>query len=172
MSHRLSHPQPLSAEHRLETFACGESSLDDWLRRRALHNQATGASRTFVVTDETGQVLAFNALAAGAVSHQESPGSVRRNMPDPVPVMVLARLAVDQRLQGRQVGGALLRDALQRTVLVAQNIGVRALLVHAMNERARRFYAHYGFVASPVNPLTLMHPLHVKSGIEAQPGAH
>lgn len=162
MSQKLSSPQPLSAEHRLEDFACGESSLDDWLRRRALINQTTGASRTFVVTDESGQVLAYYALAAGAVSHQESPGTIRRNMPDPVPVMVLARLAVDQRLQGQQVGGALLKDALQRAVSVAQNIGVRAMLVHALNDRARQFYAHYGFVPSPANPMTLMLPLHAR----------
>ena len=162
MSLKLSSPQPLSAEHRLEDFACGETSLDDWLRRRALINQTTGASRTFVVTDESGQVLAYYALAAGAVSHQESPGAIRRNMPDPVPVMVLARLAVDQRLQGQQVGGALLKDALQRAVSVAQNIGVRALLVHVLNDRARQFYAHYGFVPSPANPMTLMLPLHTR----------
>lgn len=162
MSLKLSSPQPLSAEHRLEDFACGESSLDDWLRRRALINQTTGASRTFVVTDESGQVLAYYALAAGAVSHQESPGTIRRNMPDPVPVMVLARLAVDQRLQGQQVGGALLKDALHRAISVAQNIGVRAMLVHALNDRARQFYAYYGFVPSPANPMTLMLPLHAR----------
>jgi GNAT superfamily N-acetyltransferase len=160
MSQKLLPPRPLSAVHRLEDFSCGESSLDEWLRRKALPNQASGASRTFVVTDETGRVLAYYALAAGAVSHQEATGAIRRNMPDPVPVMVLARLAVDQQAQGHQLGGALLQDALQRAVLVAQSIGVRALLVHALNERARQFYAHYGFVPSPANPMTLMLPLH------------
>jgi len=162
MSGRLSAPQPLAADHRTEGFSCGEASLDEWLRRRALVNQTTGASRTFVVTDDQGQVLAYYALAAGAVSHQESPGSIRRNMPEPIPVMVLARLAVDQRLQGRQVGGALLKDALRRAAAVAQNVGVRALLVHALNEHARQFYIHYGFMASPVNPLTLMLALRTK----------
>ena len=162
MSGRLSAPQPLAADHRTEGFSCGEASLDEWLRRRALVNQTTGANRTFVVTDDQGQVLAYYALAAGAVSHQESPGSIRRNMPEPIPVMVLARLAVDQRLQGRQVGGALLKDALRRAAAVAQNVGVRALLVHALNEDARQFYIHYGFVASPVNPMTLMLALHTK----------
>jgi GNAT superfamily N-acetyltransferase len=162
MSGRLSAPQPLAADHRTDGFSCGEASLDEWLRRRALVNQTTGASRTFVVTDDQGQVLAYYALAAGAVSHQESPGSIRRNMPEPIPVMVLARLAVDQRLQGRQVGGALLKDALRRAAAVAQNVGVRALLVHALNEDARQFYIHYGFVASPVNPMTLMLALHTK----------
>ena len=162
MSGRLSAPQPLAADHRTEGFSCGEASLDEWLRRRALVNQTTGASRTFVVSDDQGQVLAYYALAAGAVSHQESPGSIRRNMPEPIPVMVLARLAVDQRLQGRQVGGALLKDALRRAAAVAHNVGVRALLVHALNEHARQFYIHYGFVASPVNPMTLMLALHTK----------
>lgn len=157
---KLLPPQPMAAEHRLEGFSCGESTLDEWLHRRALINQTSGASRTFVVTDEAQQVVAYYALAAGAVSHQDSPGSVRRNMPDPVPVMVLARLAVDQRLQGQQVGSALLKDALQRAVAVAQNIGVRALLVHALGERAKKFYNHYGFLSSPVNPMTLMLPLH------------
>ena len=163
MSQKLLPPQPMKAEHRLEDFSCGEPALDEWLRRRALTNQTTGASRTFVVTDEAGQVLAYYAVAAGAVSHQQSPGSIRRNMPDPVPVMVLARLAVDQRLQGRQVGGALLKDALQRAVSVAQDIGIRALLVHALNDRARQFYSHYGFLPSPANPMTLMLPLRAAS---------
>jgi GNAT superfamily N-acetyltransferase len=163
MSLKLSPPEPLSVKHRLGDFACGESSLDEWLRRKALINQTTGASRTFVVSNEVEEVLAYYALAAGAVSHRESPGSIRRNMPDPVPVMVLARLAVDQRLQGQQVGGALLKDALQRAVSVAQNIGVRALLVHALNDRARQFYSHYGFVPSQANPMTLMLPLHSKT---------
>lgn len=164
MSITLSPPQPLLAEHRLADFSCGEPSLDDWLRRRALLNQTTGASRTFVVVDASGQVRAYDALSAGAVSHQESPGSIRRNMPDPVPVMVLGRLAVDQSLQGQHMGAALLQDALNRAASVAQNIGVRALLVHALNERAQQFYSHYGFVPSPLNPMTLMLPLHAKGG--------
>lgn len=162
MNEPLLPPQPLAAAHRLGGFSCGEPTLDEWLQRRALLNQTTGARRTFVVADDAGQVLAYYALAAGAVSHQAAPGTIRRNMPDPVPVMVLARLAVDQRLQGQQVGGALLRDALQRAMVVAQHIGVRALLVHALNERARAFCAHYGFVASPAHPMTLMLPLHMK----------
>jgi GNAT superfamily N-acetyltransferase len=163
MSPRLLAPQPLGAGHRLDGFSCGETSLDEWLRRRALINQTNGASRTFVVSDEMGQVLGYYALAAGAVSHQDSPGSIRRNMPDPVPVMVLARLAVDRRVQGQHLGGALLNDALQRAVSVAHNIGVRAMLVHALNDQAQRFYRHYGFVPSPVYPMTLMLPLHIKT---------
>ena len=162
MNEALDPPQPLSVGHRLDSFSCGESSLDEWLRRRALVNQTTGASRTYVVTGEHHHVRAYYALAAGAVSHQASPGRIRRNMPDPVPVMVLARLAVDQRLQGQRIGGAVLQDAVSRTVLVAQSIGVRALLAHALNEKARQFYAHYGFVPSPADPMAMMLPLYPK----------
>ena len=147
-------PEPLSLDHQLHSFACGESVLDEWLKRRALGNQTSGARRTFVVT--TREVMAYYALAAGAVAHQDATRSIRQNMPDPVPVMVLARLAVDARAQGMKLGAALLQDALQRCVLVSQNTGVRAMLVHALNDRARQFYEHYGFKVSPAHPMTLM----------------
>ncbi len=100
--------------------------------------------------------MGYYALAAGAVAHQGATRSIRQNMPDPVPVMVLARLAVDTRAQGMKLGAALLQDALQRCVLISQNTGVRAMLVHALNDRARQFYEHYGFQASPAHPMTLM----------------
>ncbi len=128
----------------------------EWLKRRALGNQSSGASRTFVVTDDERQVIGFYALAVGAVSHQDATRSIRQNMPDPVPVMVLARLAVDGRAQGTKLGAALLQDALQRCLLVSQNTGVRAMLVHALNDQARQFYEYFGFKASPVHPMTLM----------------
>lgn len=156
MSLQLSAPQPLLATHRLDDFACGEAVLDEWLARRALANQASGASRTFVVADQDGRVFGYYAIAAGAVAHQLAISGVRRNMPDPVPVILLARLAVDQRAQGIQLGPALLRDAVNRALVVSQNAGVRALLVHALHDRARQFYEHYGFRASPQHPLTLM----------------
>ena len=153
---QLGPPEPLTASHRLDDFDCGEAVLDDWLKRRALSNQASGASRTFVVTDEGDQVRGYYAMAAGAVSHQLATSGVRRNMPDPVPVMVLARLAVDRRAQGLHLGAALLQDAVNRAVAVSQNAGVRALLVHALHEKARQFYERYGFQPSPTHPLTLM----------------
>lgn len=156
MSLALSAPQPLAAAHLLDEFACGEISLDEWLKRRALANQMSGASRTFVVTDQTGRVYGYYAMAAGAVSHQTATSSVRRNMPDPVPVMVLARLAIDHRAQGIKLGAALLQDAVHRAVAVSQNAGVRALLVHALHDRAKQFYEHYGFQESPQHPMTLM----------------
>ena len=159
MSIQFSAPQSLFTAHLLDGFHCGEPSLDDWLKRRALANHLSGASRTFVVVDPDQRVLGYYALAAGAVAYREAASAVRCNMPDPVPVMVLARLAVDARVQGIKLGAALLRDAVERVHSVAEHAGVRALLVHALNEQAKQFYEHYGFRASPVHPLTLMLPL-------------
>ena len=153
---KLHAPQPLTADHQLNTFNCGETSLDEWLKRRALLNQSNGASRTFVVVDESQLVMGYYALAAGAVHHQDATRSIRQNMPDPIPVMVLARLAVDIRTQGMQLGAGLLRDAVDRSLAVAKNTGVRALLVHALHERAKQFYLYFGFQVSPVHSLTLM----------------
>jgi predicted N-acetyltransferase YhbS len=156
MSLQLSAPQPLAATHVLDEFACGEASLDEWLKRRARTNQLSGASRTFVVTDMDGRVYGYYAIAAGAVAHQAATSNVRRNMPDPVPVMVLGRLAVDHRAQGSKLGAALLQDAVNRAVAVSQNAGVRALLVHALHDRAKQFHERYGFQESPQHPMTLM----------------
>jgi len=156
MSLQLSAPQPLAATHLLDGFASGEASLDEWLKRRALSNQSSGASRAFVVTDQEERVFGYYAMAAGAVSHQMATSGVRRNMPAPIPVMVLARLAIDDRVQGIKLGAALLQDAVNRAVAVSQNAGVRALLVHALHDRARQFYEHYGFQESPQHPMTLM----------------
>ncbi len=156
MSLQLSAPQPLIASHIMDGFECGEPVLDEWLRRRAMTNQLSGASRTFVVTDQDGRVHGYYAMAAGAVSHQLATSAVRRNMPDPVPVMILARLAVDRRAQGIKLGASLLQDAVKRALMVSQNAGVRALLVHALHDRAMQFYKHYGFQESPQHPMTLM----------------
>ena len=156
MSFALSAPQPLVATHLLNDFECGEHTLDDWLKRRAISNQLSGASRTFVVVDNESRVFGYYAMAAGAVSHQLATSAVRRNMPDPVPVMVLGRLAVDRRAQGIKLGAAMLQDAVNRAIVVSQNTGVRALLVHALHDRAKQFYEHYGFQESPQHPMTLM----------------
>ncbi|WP_226829006.1 GNAT family N-acetyltransferase [Acidithiobacillus ferridurans] len=156
MSLKLSSPQPLAAANLLGDFECGEPALDEWLKRRAMNNQLTGASRSFVVVDEENRVRGFYSMSAGAVSHQPATGSVRRNMPDPVPVMVLGRLAVDRRAPGIKLGAAMLQDAVNRAITISQNTGVRALLVHALHERAKQFYEHYGFQESPQHPMTLM----------------
>jgi GNAT superfamily N-acetyltransferase len=156
MSLRLTEPRPLELAHGVTGFDCGEPSLNDWLKRRALANHLSGASRTFVVVDDQALVVGYYALAAGAIAHEVAPGDVRRNMPDPIPVIVLGRLAVDQRAQGIHLGAALLRDALQRATSVSQNAGVRAMVVHALHDRARDFYRHFGFQASPLHPMTLV----------------
>lgn len=153
---RLSAPQPLLEAHGVDDFNCGEAVLDRWLHRRALANQRSGASRTFVVVDVDDRVRGYYALAAGAVANTAAAGNIRRNMPDPIPVLVLGRLAVDRRAQGRRLGAALLQDAVNRAAAVAEQAGVRALVVHALDERAKRFYTHYGFRDSPLHPLTLM----------------
>ncbi len=148
-------PEKLSATHNLSDFDSGEPVLDDWLRRRALHNEASGASRTYVV--RMGKtVVGYYTLAVGAVVHVEAPGRVRRNMPAPVPVMVLGRLAVDKSLQRRGIGKGLLCDAVLRTVQASEIAGIRAILVHAISEQAKRFYEGCGFMASPIDPLTVV----------------
>jgi GNAT superfamily N-acetyltransferase len=153
---RLRAPEKLDAEHDLSAFDCGEPALDEWLRRRALQNEESGASRTYVICAGQRRVVGYYALAVGAVAHAGAPGRIRRNMPDPVPVMVLGRLAIDQTWQGRGLGPALPRDAVLRTLQAAGIAGIRAILVHAISDRARRFYESCGFVASPVDPMTLM----------------
>jgi GNAT superfamily N-acetyltransferase len=152
----LTAPERLRSDHDLSTFTCGEPSLDDWLRRRALVNAEYGASRTYVVCTEDRRVVGYYALAAGAVGHAEAPGRVRRNMPDPIPVMVLGRLAVDESFRGQGLGSALLRDAILRTLQAAEIVGIRAILVHAISDHARRFYEASGFVAAPLDPMMLM----------------
>lgn len=151
----LSAPAPLSDTHDLSLFSSGEPSLDDWLRRRARANQASGASRTFVVCRD-GFVVAYYCLAAGAVAAAATPGRVRRNMPDPVPMAVLGRLAVDQSLHGQGIGKALLRDAVLRTLKAAEVLAVRGMLVQALNANAQKFYLACGFVPSPSDPMLLM----------------
>lgn len=151
----LAAPEPLAAHHDTVAFACGVDSLDFWLKRRALKNQATGASRTFVVCGG-GRVLAYYALASSAVAVEEATGRLRRNMPDPIPVVVLGRLAVDQSLQGGGVGRALVRDACLRVIAAADAIGIRGMIVHALSESARSFYERIGFDPSPLDSMTLM----------------
>lgn len=153
---QLAAPEPLSIGHRIDAFDCGEPVLDEWLRKRALGNQSSGASRTFVVADASGRVMGYYALAAGAVAHETATSAVRRNMPDPVPVLVLGRLAVDRQAQGVKLGASLLQDAVKRAIGVSADAGIRALLVHALSEPAKQFYLHYGFQASTLHPMTLM----------------
>lgn len=148
-------PEKLHPEHDLSQFECGEAALDDWLRRRAWQNEESGASRTYVVCMGT-RVVAYYALSVGAVAHSGAPGRIRRNMPDPIPVMILGRLAVHCEFHGHGLGQGMLRDAVLRTVQAASIAGIRAILVHAISEAARHFYQGHGFIASPLDPMTLM----------------
>ncbi len=151
----IGEPEKLSDKHDLSEFGSGEPVLDDWLRRRAARNERSGASRTYVVCVGK-KVAGYYSLSVGAVAHADAPGRVTRNMPDPVPVMVLGRLAVDLSFQGQGLGTGLLRDAVLRTLQAAEIAGIRAMLVHAISDRAKRFYESRGFIPSPVHPLTLM----------------
>ena len=155
----LSTPIPLADHHELTEFSSGVPELDDWLRRRARANQAAGASRTFVAC-EGNCVIAYYALASGAVKQPEAPGRFRRNMPNPIPVAVLGRLAIDQHYQGRGIGRALVRDAGLRLLNAAEILGIRSVLVHAISNDARAFYEAVGFLPSPSDPMTLMVGLH------------
>ncbi len=148
-------PEPLAPDHELDSFNSGVAQLDDWLKRRARRNEAEGASRTFVSCAGR-RVVGYYTLAAGSVLHAHAIGRVRRNMPDPVPVVLLGRLAVDRGWQGKGVGGDLLSDAVLRALAAAQSVGVRAILVHAISERAKDFYQAHGFRPSPIDPMTLL----------------
>ena len=151
----ISAPCPISTAHDVTSFDCGDATLNDWLQRRAIKNESKGASRTFVACEDN-TVIGYYALAVGAINREDTSGKVRRNMPDPVPVMVLGRLAVDASWQGKRIGIGMLKDAIQRTIIVAEQAGIRALLVHALSDKARSFYQHCGFQVSPTNDMSLM----------------
>lgn len=148
-------PARLSPQHAIQEFCSGVTALDEWLKRRALHNEREGASRTYVVCAD-GRVIGYYSLATGSVTGTDVPGRVRRNMPDPIPVMILGRLAVDVAWQARKLGHSLLGDAIKRTLGVAEVAGIRALLVHAISPEAKRFYERYGFQECPEKPMTLV----------------
>lgn len=152
---KLSPPIPISIEHELDDFDSGEHSLDEWLKKRALKNHHSGGSRCFVVCKGK-KVLAYYSLSAGAIIREAAPKKMQRNMPDPLPVLVLGRLAVHVDYQNKGLGSALLRDAMIRAISVASDAGIFAILVHALSEQAKRFYLSCGFVESPLQPMTLL----------------
>lgn len=167
-------PRPLGPEHDCSGFDSGKPALDIWLRRNALKSQSSGAARTYVITSGP-PVIGYYALAVGSVARTEATGPVQRNMPNPVPVMLLARLAVDRRWQGQGLGAALLRDAVLRTLQAAEFGGIRAMLVHAISTDATHFYRYFGFQPSPATDMTLMAPLSALEGalianVDPRPG--
>jgi GNAT superfamily N-acetyltransferase len=161
-------PAPITADHELENFDSGVLSLNEWLKRRAFKNHASGASRCFVLCAGA-TVIAYYSLSAGAISHEAAPKAMRRNMPDPLPVLLLGRLAVDRRYHNQGIGQALLRDAMLRAVNVASDAGVFAILVHALSDQAKQFYLSRGFVESPLQPMTLFMTIETVRSILAEP---
>ncbi len=153
----LTPPEPIAAHHHIADFDSGEPALDEWLKKRALRSSAGGGSRCFVVcSDKT--VIGYYSLSAGAIAHESAPKNMRRNMPDPLPALLLGRLAVDGKYHNQGLGSALLRDAMLRSVNIARDAGVFAILIHALHDRAKQFYLSRGFVQSPLpdRPMLLM----------------
>ena len=148
-------PVPLGLEHDCSTFDCGNDVLNTWLVEKAKGNQLSRASRTFVVTSDQ-QVVAYYSLSNFGIARREATTRIARNMPDPIPAVLLGRLAVDRSAQGQGLGRGLLRDAILRTLQVAEGSGVRAMFVHAIDEDARGWYAQYGFEPSRTHEMELM----------------
>ncbi len=149
-------PELLNAKHELAHFNCGENALDDWLKKRALASHAGGGARTYVIQEHQ-RVLGYHCLASGSVASNETPSAkLRRNMPDPIPMIVLGRLAVDGPYQKKGLGALLLRDAIFRAITAAKIIGIKGMFVHALTQEAKNFYQKWGFQESPSNPMLLM----------------
>lgn len=148
-------PEPLTNLHSVHRFSCGVDSLDQWLQQRAMPNQDSGASRTFVACRGR-HVVAYYALAAGAIDMHAALAPFRRNMPDPIPVVLLGRLAIEKSVQGKQLGRAMIQDASYRILKAAEAIGIRGIITHALTPAAKSFYEQVGFDASPLDPMTLM----------------
>jgi len=150
-------PEPVGAQHRLEGFDCGKPALNDWLLRHARQAQGSGSAKTFVVADDDGRVAGYFSLTVGQIDTLEAPERLRKGMGQyPLPVVILARLAVSAQDQGRGIGLGLLQDAIRRTMLIAEQAGIRAMLTHPIDEDAARFYIRFGFVASPLREQQLL----------------
>ena len=156
---RLNSPISLTVDHQTTGFDCGIDSLNEWLIRRALKNEYGGGSRTYVVCAGN-QVVGYYAIAAGSIAREDASERIRRNMPDPIPALILGRLAVKKGYQGAGIGQGLLKDALARSINVSQQIGARVLIVHALNSKAEAFYLKHGFIVNLSIPNTLFLPLY------------
>lgn len=149
-------PRPIEASDPCADFGCGETTLDNWVRLRAIKNEANGASRTFVSIDtQTGTVAGYYSISAGSLRHEDATAALRQNMPDPIPVILIGRLAVDKRYQNGGLGASLLKDALTRGMTAAETVGSRAFIVHAISERAQAFYERWGFALVPGSNRTM-----------------
>ena len=152
----LNGPEPLAAGHQLESFDCGKPALNEWLLRHARQAQGSGSAKTFVVADE-GRVAGYFSLTVGQVDTLDAPERIRKGMGQyPLPVVILARLAVATQDQGRGIGFGMLQDAIKRTFLIAEQAGIRAMLTHPLDEEAAKFYSRFGFIASPLREQQLL----------------
>lgn len=143
--------EKLQRIHAVEHFSCGQPDLDRFLQRHALQAQQSNASQTYIALSDA-NIIGFYTLVAGEILHANAPERLAKGMPrHPIPLLVLARLAVHSQWQGRRIGAGLLKDALQRTLQVADIAGIRALAVHAKDDAATAFYQHFGFVPSPTD---------------------
>lgn len=149
-------PEALGPQHQLEGFDCGKPALNDWLLRHARQAQGSGSAKTFVVADDA-RVLGYFSLTVGQIDTLDAPERIRKGMGQyPLPVVILARLAVASVCQGQGIGVALLQDAIRRTMLIAEQAGIRALLTHPIDAEASRFYTRFGFIASPLREQQLL----------------
>lgn len=155
-------PRPITGADAVESFDCGKEPLNDFLTHRAIKNEGRSA-RTYVVTATAGQhagrVAGYYTLAMGAITHEDAPGWAKRNMPDPLPVVVLGRLAVDVNHQRKGIASGLLRDAFQRTLEATRGVGARALILHAIDDEAIGFYTPFGFRRFPTDGRTMFLPV-------------
>ncbi len=150
-------PEPLAATYRLEGFDCGKPALNDWLLRHARQAQGSGSAKTFVVADDDDRVAGYFSLTVGQVDSLEAPERIRKGLGQyPVPVVILARLAVSRKHRGRGIGVGMLQDAIRRTLVIAEQADVRAMLTHPIDEDAARFYSRFGFIASPLREQQLL----------------
>ena len=149
-------PEELNRDHDVSGFRCGRESLDDWLKNRALKSNAAGDSRVFVVCNRSSEVVGYYAVSAGSVRRQDAVGKIKRNAPDPIPMALIGRLAVRIDYQGEGIGPALLRDAVLRVSQASENIGIKGILVHALDEEAAKFYVRMGFRPSMASEFHLM----------------
>lgn len=151
---KITAPEVINENHDISDFDCGEESLNEWLKNRAIKNNSSNASRCFVICNEN-KVIGYYAFSAGQVDNKSAPGKIKRNMPNPIPVFILGRLAIDLRYQNMKLGSALLKDCMFRAIAVSEHMAGKALLVHALSQEAKDFYLKYGFQNSIINPMTL-----------------
>jgi GNAT superfamily N-acetyltransferase len=149
-------PESLGAQNELDTFACGKPTLNDWLLRHARQAHGSGSAKTFVIADPRG-VVGYFSLTVGQIDTLDAPERIRKGMGQyPIPVVILARLAVDRAYQGQGIGVGMLQDAIRRTLVIAEQAGIRAMLAHPIDEEAVRFYTRFGFIASPLREQQLL----------------